>query len=205
MLNIYIARHGQNVDNANGILNGHRDEPLTELGLEQAKTTAAHIKETGLKFDAVYCSPLERAKRTAEIICNTLSQEAPIVQSDLTERDFGDMTGKPISSIKELCAPNILETGLITYFLSSYGGETFPDVLQRAKNLLTDLQQKHHAGSILLATHGDMGKMIYAAYYNLEWKEVLTDFHFGNCELLLLSPNPPADTAHVFEQEQHNH
>ena len=32
MLKIYIARHGQNEDNANGILNGHRDLPLTDIG-----------------------------------------------------------------------------------------------------------------------------------------------------------------------------
>jgi len=32
VLNIYVARHGQDRDNSNGILNGHRDEPLTELG-----------------------------------------------------------------------------------------------------------------------------------------------------------------------------
>ncbi len=115
------------------------------------------------------------------------------------------MSGKPISSIKELCSPNIIETDVITYFLSPEGGETFPDVIKRAQELLHELQNKHHAGSILLVTHGDIGKMLYAAYYNLEWKEVLTDFHFGNCELLLLSPDSPADSAHVFEQEQHNH
>ncbi len=33
MLKIYLARHGQNEDNANGILNGHRDLPLTDIGL----------------------------------------------------------------------------------------------------------------------------------------------------------------------------
>ncbi len=32
MLKIYLMRHGQNLDNLNGILNGHRDEPLTEKG-----------------------------------------------------------------------------------------------------------------------------------------------------------------------------
>jgi hypothetical protein len=47
--------------------------------------------------------------------------------------------------------------------------------------------------------------MIYAAYYDLPWKDVLINFHFGNCELLLLSPDSPADAAHVFTQEQHNH
>ena len=45
MLRIYLVRHGQNIDNLNGILNGHRDEPLTSLGESEAKTTASQIKE----------------------------------------------------------------------------------------------------------------------------------------------------------------
>ena len=40
MMKIYLARHGQDKDNENGILNGHRDTALTELGLSQAKEIA---------------------------------------------------------------------------------------------------------------------------------------------------------------------
>jgi hypothetical protein len=47
--------------------------------------------------------------------------------------------------------------------------------------------------------------MIYAAYYNVPWQDVLQQFHFGNSELILLSPDSPADDAHVFTIEQHNH
>jgi hypothetical protein len=53
-------------------------------------------------------------------------------------------------------------------------------------------------------THGDIGKMIYAAYYNLDWKEILTMFHFGNSELLILSSDTSANEAHVIEIEQYN-
>ena len=204
MLHIYLARHGQNVDNVNGILNGHRDLPLTKLGEQQAAETAAHIKEAQLHFDAVYCSPLQRAKHTAEIICTEIGHTPPTVHEKLIERDFGTMTGKPISSIKELCT-DILETDVITYFLSAEGGESFNEAIKRAASLLQEMQDTHNDGSILLVTHGDIGKMLYAAYYELPWMDVLKNFHFGNCELILLSPDSPADQAHVFEQEQHNH
>ena len=65
MTTIYIARHGQNEDNVHGILNGHRDLPLTDLGRQQARQLARHIKDRGLVFDAVYASPLGRAFETA--------------------------------------------------------------------------------------------------------------------------------------------
>lgn len=46
--------------------------------------------------------------------------------------------------------------------------------------------------------------MIYAAFYNLNWRNVLEMFHFGNSDLLLLSVNSPAEEAHIFSFEQLN-
>lgn len=205
MLKIYIARHGQNEDNANCILNGHRDLPLTEIGLRQAHELANGIKVKGLSFDEVYSSPLSRAHRTAEIVCSALGASRPIILDTLIERDFGVMTGKPTQDIKKLCAPSILETDTITYFLSPLGAETFPDLLIRAENVLNHIRTKHKGGSVLLVTHGDFGKMLYAKFYNLEWMNVLTKFHFGNCELLLLAPGEDSETPHVVKIEQLNH
>ena len=92
MTTIYIARHGQNEDNVRGILNGHRDLPLTDLGRQQARQLARHIKDRELVFDAVYASPLGRAFETAAIVAAALGLAEPIVHDDLIERDFGIMT-----------------------------------------------------------------------------------------------------------------
>lgn len=205
MLKIYLARHGQNEDNANGILNGHRDLPLTDKGEEQAKEVAAEIAAAQMSFSHIYTSPLSRASRTAEIISEGINGPKPEIEPLLIERDFGVMTGKEATRITELCAPEIIQANPITYFLSPEGAETFPDLVERAHKLLEKIQRNHSDGSILLVTHGDFGKMIYAAYYDLPWKDVLLQFHFGNSELILLSPESPPDEAHVFHIEQHNH
>lgn len=205
MLKIYLIRHGQNADNVAGILNGHRDEPLTAIGLEQASEIAQKIKEAVILFDAVYASPLQRAYVTAEIISKTLSLPKPQKEPLLIERNFGVMTGEKITDIEKLCAPNIIKTGVVTYFLNPKGAETFPDLITRATILLEKIRAQYSNGNILLVTHGDMGKMIYAKYYNLDWKKVLTQFHFGNCDLLLLSPDSPVGETHVFKIIQHNH
>jgi len=205
MLKIYLVRHGQNVDNLNGILNGHRDEPLTPLGEAQALTTANHIKELGLAFDTVYSSPLIRAFKTAEIITDNLKLDKPKVLDNLIERNFGVMTGESASRIEELCSPEIIKTETITYFLSPSGAETFPQLIKRGGKVIDYLNQNHKSGSVLLVTHGDIGKMIYASYYNLDWKDILTSFHFGNADILLLSNDSPANEPHVFKQAQHNH
>jgi broad specificity phosphatase PhoE len=211
MLKIYLARHGQDRDNVNGILNGHRDEPLTELGLEQARMLAEEIKNAGMNFDEVYSSPLQRAYKTAETVTEALGIKKPILEPDLIERNFGIMTGKAIRDIKSLCAPDIIETPHIAsgtgivYFISVEGAETFPELIERGGRLIAKMKSHHMDGSILLVAHGDIGKMIYAAYYNLDWKEVLMRFHFGNSELLLLSEDSSPEESHVFKFEQHNH
>lgn len=204
MLKIYLARHGQNEDNANGILNGHRDLPLTALGESQAVEVANKIKDAGLVFDHVFCSPLIRAKKTAEIICEINAIPEPEVLDLLIERDFGVMTGVEQSRVEELCSPNIIKTETINYFLSPEKAETFPDLLERAGKLLGEVRAKYSDGSILLVTHGDFGKMIYAKYYDLDWQDVLTLFHFGNSELLLLSGDSAPGEAHVFTILQHD-
>ena len=242
VLNIYVARHGQDQDNSNGILNGHRDEPLTELGRQQAKDVANKMLQAGFTLEstpkcttsiandtnkvvlsAVYSSPLKRAFETANIFAETLSisttnktpQQKVQVLDDLIERDFGRMTGQPTSSIIEKCGiDNILVTETINYFLHPQGAETFPNLIDRAKRLLSHIEQiitsdgddedYDSETSILLVTHGDFGKMIYAAYYNLPWEDVLRSFHFGNSEVLLLSKSSSAENAHVFETKQYN-
>lgn len=205
MLKIYIARHGQNEDNANGVLNGHRDMPLTDLGVKQAHALAEGIRDAGLTFDAVYTSPLLRASKTAEVVCEILDLNRPVVLNSLIERDFGTMTGELASEIERLCAPDIVKTETITYFLSPPGAETFPVLLERASLALNHILTEHSSGSVLLATHGDFGKMIYASYYGLPWQDMLTMFHFGNCELLLLAEGANPGEPHVVKIEQHNH
>jgi broad specificity phosphatase PhoE len=205
MLRIYLARHGQNVDNKNGILNGHRDEPLTEKGIEQAHEIADKTQESGFTFDSIYSSPLQRAFETARIVSETIGAPYPQKEDLLIERDFGIMTGKKISDIEAMCAPDIIKTDTITYFLNPEGAETFPELMMRARKLLDKVHAEQQTGNILFVCHGDIGKMIYAEYYGLDWWTVLTQFHFGNCDLLLLSADSPAEDSHVFKIEQHNH
>lgn len=205
MTNIYIVRHGQNEDNANGILNGHRDLPLTQLGIDQAKELAQSIKEADIHINKAYSSPLQRAYITGKIITDNLGIDAPEKMDILIERDFGIMTGKLIKDIERLCSPDIIKTDIITYFVTVEWAETFPQLVERAKKALAYIENKHSNENILIATHGDFGKMLYAAYYNLDRKEVLVKFHFGNSEVLLLSPETTADQAHIFHTKQYNH
>ena len=77
--------------------------------------------------------------------------------------------------------------------------------MKRAKQALTYIQDKHKKGNILITTHGDFGKMLYAAYYELDRKDVLMKFHFGNSEVLLLSSDTKPENTHLFITQQYNY
>lgn len=198
---LYLARHGQDEDNAAGILNGHRDTPLTALGREQAAHLAATIVEHNIHLEKIYSSPLQRAFVTAEIVAETLGLPAPEKVELLIERDFGIMSGKLNTDIEAICGSDVLKTEMITYFLSPEGAETFPVLLERGKKVLECFKGQDN---ILLLTHGDIGKMIYAVFYNLSWEEVLRDFHFGNTELLLLKEDSNPEERRLYVTKQFN-
>lgn len=201
MTEMMLARHGQNEDNLNGVLNGHRDLPLTDLGRQQARQLGEGIVAAGLTFDAVLSTPLSRGYETAVIASEVANLPAPEVMDLLIERNFGIMTGRPISDIVPMCSPDIVVTDTITYFLSPEGAETFPQLIERGKKVLDEVKRRYMGKRVLMVGHGDMGKMIYAAATGKDWMDVLTGFHFGNGELIDISSD---GDAHKIKLPQFN-
>ena len=85
-MKVWITRHGQTALNKQQLMQGVYDEPLSEVGIEQAKEARRKIGD--VKFDAVYCSPLVRAKKTAMIIGNVSEDELKVDQR-IIEVNFG--------------------------------------------------------------------------------------------------------------------
>lgn len=147
----------------------------------------------------------QRVRETAGLVCETLGISGFNILDELIERDFGEMTGKPIKDIEKICSPYIIKTDLVTYFLKPKGAETFPKLMERASKIITLIKERHERGNILLCCHGDIGKMLYANYYGVDWEDVLKSFHFENAEMLILSENTKKENAHVFKIKQENH
>jgi probable phosphoglycerate mutase len=96
MARLYIARHGNTF--APGEIprrvGAKTDLPLVASGLVQAERLATHFNANRISFDAILSSPLQRARRTAEIIANHLGGAVEISDA-LTEIDHGPDENKP--------------------------------------------------------------------------------------------------------------
>lgn len=89
-MKVTFVRHGQTEWNRLGKQQGLADIPLDETGIEQARKTAQLLKDEA--FDCVYCSPLKRARQTAQMICE--GRNIPIIlEQRLIERDMGEFEG----------------------------------------------------------------------------------------------------------------
>ncbi len=97
MGSIIFLRHGQAKNNTERILAGRSPGvPLTEEGVDQSEKAAKFLEE--MNISAIYSSPIERAKNTAEIVGKHNSIDVKI-DDRLIELDMGKFTGKPYDEI----------------------------------------------------------------------------------------------------------
>jgi probable phosphoglycerate mutase len=95
---IYIIRHGETEWNLQEKLQGHKDSPLTQNGVEQAKKRAKDLAQ--IAFAEIFSSDLLRAKRTAEIIA--LEHKMVVKTTELLrERNYGGYEGRKVSEYRE--------------------------------------------------------------------------------------------------------
>ncbi len=98
---VVIVRHGQSSYNTERRIQGRSDASvLTQTGHEDAQKVGAAL--SNLKFAAVYTSPLQRAKQSAEVIVNSFATATPLTPTDrLLEIDLPLWEGLLVQDVKE--------------------------------------------------------------------------------------------------------
>ncbi|MDB5079891.1 MAG: hypothetical protein JWP00_1815 [Chloroflexi bacterium] len=97
-LNLILVRHGRTSHNLGLRLTGWGDPGLDERGLEQARAMAEKVTAE-FKIEALYASPLQRARQTAGALTE-LTGLVPEIKEDLKELNFGEVEGMTIPEIK---------------------------------------------------------------------------------------------------------
>ncbi|NET34162.1 MAG: histidine phosphatase family protein [Cyanothece sp. SIO1E1] len=98
-LQLHLVRHAQTDWNIHDRLQGQLDIPLNSVGYQQARTVCQYLRP--VKFDKFFCSPLQRAKVTAEIILDDRPVELKAVP-EFQEVCHGDWQGKLVAELRLL-------------------------------------------------------------------------------------------------------
>jgi broad specificity phosphatase PhoE len=96
MSEVVLVRHGETEWSRSGQHTGKTDLPLTEDGEAQARTVVTRL--AGREFALVLSSPMQRARRTAELAGYGERAE---VDADLCERDYGEYEGLTTKEIRK--------------------------------------------------------------------------------------------------------
>lgn len=147
MTEIYIIRHGETSKNKEKLLQGRSDLPMNERGVRQAEGARDFLREQGIRFDAVYSSPLQRAVRTAMIAAD-LRDDKKIIRDDrLLEMDYGPYEGMSL----EHPAPEVLDF-LMGSHKEPEGMEKLAHVTERMGEFLEEIRRSGN-GCVLVSTH----------------------------------------------------
>ncbi len=95
MTKLVLIRHGQSLANQENEYTGWSDSPLTAQGIREAKIAGEKLRQTGIVFEHVHTSVLQRAIKTADIVLAELGQEyLPLIKTwRLNERHYGALRG----------------------------------------------------------------------------------------------------------------
>ncbi len=130
----YFLRHGQTGRNALRIFQAV-DEPLSELGLQQAARAATLL--AGEPIRTVVCSDARRANDTAYAVATALKL-VPAAQATLRERNFGALIGTSSATIDWACEPE--------------GGETLSQFIARTREAIDTALRL--PAPVLVVAHG---------------------------------------------------
>ena len=171
-MKLYVTRHGQTELNVKRKVCGLTNIPLTEKGKAQAKALSAKLATK--KIDLIICSPLKRARMTAEII-NESTHCNIIVDDRIIEQNYGVYEKTDWDDEKFLAAKK-------AFFCKFPGGESIVQVAHRAYNLLDEIKEKYDGKTILIVSHGGVCRVI-DTYFNDRTNNEFFDFQLDNCGL----------------------
>ncbi|MCM3875347.1 MAG: histidine phosphatase family protein [Thermoanaerobaculia bacterium] len=155
---VRLVRHGESEGNFAGSLQGSRfDTPLSETGRRQAECLAARL--AGEQIDAVWASPMIRARETAAAVAAVLGLGVSL-DPDLVEFDWGAWSGRPydgevekeVSGVRARWRAGETE-------LSPSGGESPARVALRADRFLARLLSSGPRAPLVVA-HGRFNRIL---------------------------------------------
>lgn len=163
---LLLVRHGMTEWAKSGQHTGLTDLPLLPEGEAAATASAPMLDE--FEIVSAFVSPLQRARRTAELIGVT----SPRVDPDLVEWDYGGYEGLTTPQVRERSGDpdwTVWNSGVLP---GDTPGETIEQVAARARAVIDRAAPDLHRGDVVLIGHGQMLRILASVWLR-------TDLRFG--------------------------
>lgn len=148
---LLLVRHGQTAANIEQLWHGHTDTPLTEHGERQAELLGAYFHNYLPEIHAIYSSPLQRARHTAQRIADASGHELRL-DPRLMEFGAGELEGQRFTEMDG-------EDGFVRRMMADAhhrapGGETRHEVTQRFVTAVEEFRHNHPGENLVVVSHG---------------------------------------------------
>jgi probable phosphoglycerate mutase len=198
---LILLRHGQTELSGQRRYSGRGEPPLTATGLAQAKA-AAHRLSTMEQITTVVCSPLKRARQTADAVVE--QTRLPVAYWDtLTETDFGAWEGLTFTEAAER-DPELHRAWLSDPSVPTPNGESFDEVHARVSRARDELVAAYQGCTVLVVSHVTPIKtllriglaagpnILFRLHLDLASLSIVEFYPDGNASVRLVN-----DTAHL--------
>lgn len=162
MINITYFVHGTTTDNEKHISSGWKDVELSELGVKQSIDLKEQTKNK--HFDVIFCSDLQRAKKSAELTWGT---EVPIIpDAHLRECNYGTLNGASSDIVEPMQEEECIEKPFPE-------GESYEDVKARIADFLEFIKKNYDGKSVAIVGHKAPQLALEVLLNGKTWKEAL--------------------------------
>jgi len=185
---LYLIRHGETEGAEKRRYKGSIDVPLSENGIRQMEQVSKYIVEENKYFsnppsptflkggkggllDAVYCSDLQRAIKSAELIAKPHSLN-PIIVPSLRERNFGTWEGMSFDEIREKHPQEFDAWAANPLRFSPMGGESTAEVKERVIDALDKILNTHEKQQIAIVSHGGVIRIMLCHFLGIPLENI---------------------------------
>ena len=151
MTYIYLIRHCEAMGNLKRVFQGSTDCDISETGAKQLEYLKERFKN--IRLDAVYSSPLIRARKTAEAVACGKGLEI-ITRRNLTELCGGVVEGRPFQEAFN-SIPGLADTwNNHPQDFAPEGGEAMRNAYVRIYDEITELVRINRGKTVAAVSHG---------------------------------------------------
>ena len=149
---LFLVRHGITTTTGTVLPGRAPGLHLSEAGRQQAIAVAERLAHLSRRPAALYVSPLERTRETAQPIARALGLR-PQRRNGLLECDFGTWTGKKLSTLRTKSEWHAVQYAPSTFRFPR--GESFAEMQTRFVGALDTLAAAHRGQSVVVVSHAD--------------------------------------------------